>query len=192
MKSLLVALALSAPLLSIAGTPPYSDDFSAAEKESRRLTRGPWIVKDKVATCQQDDELYKKFKDHGPVIWYDLDFTDATIRFSMKAEETVKTFVFTINGKDGHIFRFVNRPNGTLIKAFHHEGEPDGILERRGPEMKFGEWIDVAVALKGETANVKIGDYEFTGSHPAIQQDKTTIGLGFSFGAMSFKDFRVE
>lgn len=192
MKFLLITLLLTAPLLLLAGAPPYSDNFSTAEKESRRLTRGFWEVKDNIATCQQDDELYRKYKDHGPVIWYDLDFTDATIRFSMKADEKVKTFVFTINGKDGHIFRFVHRPNGTLIKAFHHEGEPGGILERKGPEMKAGEWTDVVVSLKGETAIVKIGEYEFTGTHPAIAEAKTTIGLGFSFGTVAVKDFAVE
>lgn len=41
-----------------------------------------------VATCAQDDELYKKNKDHGPVIWYDVSFTDATVRFASRPDKT--------------------------------------------------------------------------------------------------------
>tara|TARA_R110002096_G_scaffold189193_3_gene369562 strand:+ start:1241 stop:1819 length:579 start_codon:yes stop_codon:yes gene_type:complete len=192
MKLLLPLLFLALCPITFAGEPPYSDDFTTQDKESRRLTRGPWTLKEGVVSCQQDDELYKQFQDHGPVIWYDLDFADATVKFAMKADEAVQSFVFTINGADGHIFRFVSRPTNTLVKAFPHEGEPDGILDRKAPPLKIGQWIDVSVTFKGETAVVKIDDYEKTISHPAIAQKKTTIGLGFSFGNMSFKGVSAE
>lgn len=189
-----VVLLLLATVPAFAAEPPYTDDFTAAEKESRRATRGPWIIESGTATCTQDDELYKKYKDHGPVTWYDLDFTDATVQFSMKADKAVQTFVFTVNGADGHVFRFVSRPapKTTLIKAFAREGEPDGVLTRKAPAIPVEEWIRVGVTFEGETATVKIGDYKQSFRHPAIAQEKTTIGLGFSFGTMTFQDFSVE
>lgn len=175
-----------------AAEPPITDNFSSADSPVRRATRGPWKYENGTVVCTQDDELYKKFKDHGPVIWYDVDFTDATVKFSMKPDESVKNFVFTINGADGHIFRFISRDTMTFIKAFAHEGEPDGSLEKKGPALKPGEWTDVMVTFKGDTAVVKIGDYEKAVSHPAIAKPKTTVGLGFSFGTMAFKDVSVE
>lgn len=187
---ILVALSLGTSLR--AAEPPISDDFTSSDDSIRRATRGPWKFEEKTAFCTQDDELYKKFKDHGPALWYDVDFTDATVAFSMKPDENVQSFIFTINGSDGHIFRFVSRERGTFIKAFAHEGEPDGSLDREGPPLRPGEWIDVTVTFSGDTAEVKIGDYEKTVSHPAIDHSKTTVGLGFSFGTMAFRNVSVK
>ena len=188
--SMLAIICLSA----LAIEPPYRDDFIADKQDGRRAMRGTWVFDHGSATCTQDDELYKKFKDHGPVVWQDVDFIDATVRFSMKADSEVQSFVFTINGADGHVFRFVSRPapKKTLIKAFQREGEPDGILVRDAPPLAVGKWTEVVVTFRGEVAMVKIGDYEKALSHPAIAQAKTTVGLGFGFGTMSFKDFSVE
>jgi len=179
---------------ALAGEPFYVDDFSTGKQDGRRAMRGPWVIENGTATCTQNDELYKKFKDHGPVVWEDVNFRDATVRFSMKADSAVQSFVFTVNGDAGHVFRFVSRPapKRTLIKAFQREGEIDGVLVRDAPPLAVGEWTDVVVIFEGENATVKIGDYEKALSHPAIAQAKTTLGLGFGFGTMSFKDFSVK
>lgn len=177
---------------TIAAEPPYIDSFVNETQEARRLAHGPWIVENGTATCTQDDALYKAFKNHGPGTWYDLHFTDATVAFSMKADDAVMNFIFTINGDDGHVFRFVSSPARTFVKAFPREGEPDAILDRKAPPLKANQWIDVVVTFKGEAAMVKIGEYEKTVTHPAIAQKKSRIGLGFSFGTMSFKDVSVK
>ena len=57
------------------------DDFANGGSSTRRAIRGDWKIADGVASCTQDDELYKKFKNHGPIIFYDLPFDDATVRF---------------------------------------------------------------------------------------------------------------
>jgi hypothetical protein len=95
---------------------PYTAPFTSEKHDCRRATRGPWIVENGVASCKQDDALYKKYKDHGPVAWFDIDFTDATIQFAMKPDADVKSFLFTINGDNGHVFRFVTSTRLTLIK----------------------------------------------------------------------------
>src|SRR5262245_14190638 len=82
-----------------------ADDFTKAEKANRRLTRGNWTVKNGIAACAHDDELFKKFKDHGPAIWYDHELTDGIIRFEFLASSECKQFVFTVNGREGHVFR---------------------------------------------------------------------------------------
>jgi hypothetical protein len=87
MKTVHLALIASILILNAfsvsAAEAPYSDNFTTAEQQTRRATRGPWIIENGTATCTQDNELYKKFKDHGPVTWYDLDFKVPPSRFLM-------------------------------------------------------------------------------------------------------------
>lgn len=174
-------------------TKPYVDDFSQAKLAGRSAVRGNWKITDGTARCTQDDELYKKHKDHGPVIWYQAPFQDATVKFSFRPEGC-KTFVFTINGADGHIFRFVSTTAFTNILAFPTDGSEHKSLplNRAGPALKPGEWTDVVVEFQGKQAVVRIGkDFTATVEHIAIAQPKTTVGLGFSFGTLGVKNFSI-
>ena len=180
---------------SLAAEPakPYVDDFSQAKLEGRSAVRGDWKIADGMTRCTQDDELYKKNKDHGPVVWYKVPFQDATVKFSFKPE-ACKTFVFTINGDNGHVFRFVSTTAVTNILVFPTDS-PDHkslSLNRAGPALKQGEWADVVVEFRGEQAAVRIGKgFSAKVEHAAIAQPKTTVGLGFSFGSLSVKDFSI-
>lgn len=172
--------------------PLVEDSYKAETLDGRRPTRGPWRIADGVAQCTQDDELYKKFKDHGPVVWYDAKFTDATIRFGFKPEKA-KTFVFTVNGAEGHVFRFVSSATGTTILAFPPNPEHKSqALERGGPKLREGEWTKVSVELRGPKAVVSIGDdYQAEVEHASLARPKVVVGLGFSFGALSLRNFRI-
>jgi hypothetical protein len=190
----IVLLAVLSGLSSaIEPTKPYVDDFSQAKLDGRCAVRGDCKVADGMAHCTQDDELYKKNKDHGPVVWYKVPFHDATVKFSFKPE-ACKTFVFTINGDNGHIFRFVSTTAGTNTLVFPTDSAEHKslALNRAGPPLKQGEWTDVVVEFKGEQAAVRIGrDFLTKVEHAAITQPKTTVGLGFSFGSLSVKDFSI-
>jgi hypothetical protein len=184
--ALLSALsALSATLLE--------DDFSNPDLKARRAMRGDWKFAGGTATCTQDDALYKKFKDHGPILFYDLVHTDATVRFSFKADGA-KTLVFTANGEQGHVFRFVMSAAGTSIRAFPTD-KPDvksiALATEKLP-LKSGEWIPVEVQLLGPKATVKIGDGPAkTYEHASLARAKANLSIGFSFGTVSVKDFVV-
>ncbi|MFN9917994.1 MAG: hypothetical protein ACK53L_35735, partial [Pirellulaceae bacterium] len=102
----LASYLLLVPVLTAAAISPFSDDFSNPNLSQRRALRGAWQFQDGIASCTQDDALFKKYKDHGPIIFYDLKHRDATVRFLFQAE-AVKTVVFTMNCDAGHIFRFV-------------------------------------------------------------------------------------
>lgn len=188
--STLTVTLLALPLLAV--EPPVVDDFSRDKLAARRATRGPWTFENGVGACTQDDALFKKYHDHGPVIWYDVKFTDATIRFSYWADEPVEYFIFTINSGKKHAFRIKQSARPGVLKAFPREGEKNGMLTKQAPRLKRGEWVDVSVAFKGDTVAVKIGDWQHEGAHPAIAQGKTTIGLGFAFGTMKFRNFSVK
>lgn len=193
MKPLLLLLLLTSFALA-ADAPLLKDDFSAPKLETRRASRGDWKFADNTATCTQDDELYKKHKDHGPIIFYDLAYTDATIRFAFKPDATTKSVVFTNNG-DGHVFRIVFSQTGASIRAFPPE-EKDHKSIALGTEstlkLKPGEWTNISVELRGPKATVKVGEFSKTYEHASIARAKTNLSVGFSFGTVSVKDFVVE
>lgn len=197
--------ALALPLLlgglfssSMAGT-VFEDTFGEKAPEGRSIpgNRGAWTMADGVATCTQDDATYAKNKDHGPVIWYNVPFTDGTVSFSFRPQG-VKTFVFTINGAEGHLFRFVTTAEGTGVRVWEGPGghgakatsmlKPDEI----GPPLAEGEWTPVVVEFAGEQATVSIGSgFKKTITSAALAKPKTTIGLGFSFGTLAVREVKL-
>lgn len=193
MKRLFLLLCSTAALA--ADAPLLKDDFSAPKHEQRRASRGDWTFVDHTATCTQDDELYKKHKDHGPILFYDLAHTDALIRFSFKPDAGTKSVVFTCNGTEGHVFRIVLSSRGAGIRAFPSE-EKDHKSIALGNEpavtLKPGEWTHVSVDLRGPKAAVKIADFVKTYEHASLSRPKTNLSIGFSFGTVCVKDVLVE
>ena len=186
LSCLLPMPALSAELLS--------DDFSSARHPQRRAQRGPWQFVNNTARCAQDDALYAKFKNHGPILFYDADFTDAVISFQYKPESDCKTFVFTVNNSEGHVFRFVTSGRGTNLRAFPPGPQEHASINigKTGPELRPGAWTPVTVTLQGTAVTVKIGEgYSQTVEHASFARAKTQVSLGFSFGTVAFKDLKV-
>ena len=185
------SVSLSAETLPKGG---FQDPFDAQTKvPERRAQRGPWQIADGVARCRQDDALYKQFKNHGPIIFYDLDYTDTTIHFRYQPQEC-KSFVFTANGADGHVFRFITSAAGTSLRAFP-PGEETSIQLHRDPRLTLpdGTWTDVTVQLKGETATVTIGSNPaIEVQHASLARSKTSFSVGFAFGTCSFGDLSAK
>ena len=174
-----------------------NDNFAAKSLAGRDLspTRGDWRLDANIATCTQDDALYTKNKNHGPIMWYDVNFTDGVVKFAIKPQGA-KQFVFTLNNDKGHVFRFITNQAGTSVRCWPEPGPkatakallPPGDST---PTLADGEWIEAEVAFNGDKCVVKIGDFEKTFENPAITQPKTRLGLGFAFGTLSIRDVSV-
>jgi hypothetical protein len=192
MKTLTALFSLLSCLAS-AGEVLLKDDFSSPTQKGRRASRGEWRFQDNTASCTQDDELYKQHKNHGPIIFYDLPHTDATIRFSYKVD-AAKSVVFTCNGAEGHVFRFVSSETRTTIRAFPKASADHKSVElAEGPALVQGQWVDVEVAIKGPSATVKIGkDFTKTVTHADLAMAKTNLSIGFAFGTLSVKGVEVS
>ena len=169
------------------------DDFANGGSSTRRAIRGDWKIADGVASCTQDDELYKKFKNHGPIIFYDPPFDDATVRFVFRAEKA-KAVVFTANGEDGHVFRVSWAPRGMNVRAFPPDATEKSIsVGQVEKPLQQGVWIPVQVTLKGPKAVVKVGDGDpKVFEHQSFARPKTNISVGFSFGSLEIKDLTVS
>lgn len=192
MKPLFLLLALSSVLAGDA--PLLRDDFSAARLDQRRALRGDWKFADQTATCTQDDELYKKNKDHGPIIFYDLNYTDASIRFAVKPDSSTQSVVFTANGGEAHLFRLVFGKAGMAVRAFPAAGKDHkavALANEAAVKLKAGEWNDVSIEMRGGNATVKVGAFTRTYEHASIGLQKVNLSVGFSFGTLSIKDLVV-
>lgn len=194
MKMLLLLLAATTAALA-ADAPVLKDDFSDPKLVGRRASRGEWKFADNTATCTQDDELYKKNKDHGPIIFYDLAYTDARIEFAVKPDAANKSIVFTSNGEDGHVFRVGFGERGAAIRAFPTDGKEHQSVsagQEKDLKLKVGEWTKVSVDLRGPKATLTVGDgFTQTYEHPSYARPKTNLSIGFSFGSLSVKDVVV-
>lgn len=194
MKSVLLLSLLTSFALG-ADAPLLQDDFSYAKLATRRAMRGDWKFADKAATCTQDDELYKKNKSHGPILFYDLAYTDAAIRFAVKPDAANKTIVFTANGADGHVFRLVFGAAGMAVRAFPADSKDHksiALANEATVMLKPGEWTPVSVELRGPKAIVKVGDFTKTYDHASLSAAKTNLSVGFSFGTVSVKEIVVS
>lgn len=185
------------PLLSLtafAGSELVDAFTDAKTPQERRALRGDWVIAEGVAKVTQDDELYKKYKDHGPILFYDLDFKDAVIEFAFKPE-AAKTFVFTVNGAKGHIFRTVTSARGTDLRAFPPGGETKSVSLRRLADAPLaqGEWTRMKIELRGSSVTLGIGGQPpVTVEHASLDRAKVNTSLGFSFGALAVKDFSLR
>lgn len=192
MKRFLLLLAFSSVLA--ADAPLLRDDFSSAKLDQRRAMRGEWKFADQTATCTQDDELYKKNKDHGPILFYDLAYSDAAIRFAVKPDANTKSIVFTANGAESHLFRLVFSQAGMAVRAFPTDSKDHksvALANETAVKLKTGEWNEVSVELRGGKATVKVGDFTRTYEHASIGLAKVNLSIGFSFGTLSVKDLVV-
>ncbi len=189
--------ALFLPLFSLpalAGTVLVDAFTDAQTPKERRALRGDWVIAGGTAKVTQDDELYKKYNDHGPILFYDLDFKDAVIEFAFQPE-AAKAVVFTVNGAKGHVFRTVTSERGTDLRAFPPGGETKSISLRRlhDAPLAQGEWTRMKIELRGSQATIRIGDQPpVTVEHASLDRAKVNTSVGFSFGTLTVKDFSLR
>lgn len=193
MKTILFLILTSA--VFAAEAPLLKDEFLMKDVPGRRASRGEWKFAEGSATCTQDDALFKKNKDHGPILFYDLAYTDAFIHFAVKPDEANKMIVFTANSAEGHVFRVVLTPTGMGVRAFPPE-EKDHKSISLGNEkavvLKPGAWTKVSVELRGTKATVKVGDFTKVYEHASIARAKANLSVGFSYGTVSVTEMVVD
>ncbi len=194
-------------IASVAAGEEYVDDFRSAEREGRLAERGAWQFRDGIARCVADPDLYKQFKNHGPILKWPREFNDAKIEFEMKAEDCQRV-VFTLNG-DGHVFRVTladerpDAPTGkskvpTRIIAWatksSKQNNGDTIKPEHMPDLPAvnGRWVPVQLTVTGNRAMLSIDDFQSKISHAALERGKNMVMLTFAHGELSVRNFRMN
>ena len=185
----------------------FADDFRNAKLEGRLSERGEWKFENGVANCVADPILYKKYKNHGPILKWPHEFNDTTIQFEMKAENCQRV-VFTLNG-DGHIFRVTladerdDAPAGksrvpTRMIAWatksSKQNKGDTIKPEHMPDLPAvnEKWVPVQLTVKGNRAMLTIGDFQTEINHTALEREKNMVMLTFAHGELSVRNFRMN
>ena len=199
-----MALFIPAPL---AFCEEFVDGFGGPKLEGRLAERGEWKFQNGIASCVADPDLYKQFKNHGPILKWPREFNNARIQFEMKATDCQRV-VFTLNGA-GHIFRVTladERPDApagtskvpTRIIAWatksSKQNKGDTIKPKSMPDLPAvnKKWVPVKLEVKGKRAILTIGDFQTEINHAALVRDKNMVMLTFAHGDLSVRDFRMS
>ncbi len=173
-----------------------NDDYTDTKLKIRKPLRGDWKIQHGTASVTQDDELYKKFKNHGPIMVYEVPHDDASAEVTFKPNGC-KSVVFTMDAKQGgHAFRVklsTKAPGTTLtyIKKPDAEKATPVFLDKTLPKLAEGEWATLRVKVVGDKATVQLGETTIDVKHAMIDQPKKIAKLGFSFGSLELKQFRL-
>lgn len=62
------------------------DDYSTPQHPTRKPQRGDWKIDDSVAFVKQDDQLYKKYQNHGPIMVYEIPHSDVSAVVEFKPQ----------------------------------------------------------------------------------------------------------
>lgn len=174
----------------------FSDDFSATEHPTRQALRGEWVYENGVASCGSDPVLYKKFKNHGPILRWPCELVDGVLEFEVKAEGCQR-LVITFNG-DGHVFRVTMRDDdGSQIIGWigrsSKENKGDHLAEVPLPKITEidGEWVDVKLTMADGKGHLKIGDYEAELDHGSLARVKQEFTISFASGSCAVRGVKV-
>lgn len=193
----LIATCVSILFSSTANADGFVDEFEKSKRKGRTAARGEWQFKDGMATCKADPELYKKFKNHGPILRWPASFKNGTIDFQMRPKECQRV-VLTLNEK-GHVFRIaLSNPKATRIFGWigksSKENKPKTIAKDGVPSIKEldGEWVPIKLAFQDDKLKVKIGQYEATLTHESIARQKGEFTISFASGELDIKPVTLK
>ncbi|TWU06357.1 hypothetical protein [Stieleria varia] len=197
MTKLLLILTLCLMTIPTAPAEELRDDFSDPKMKGRAALRGDWKFENNSASCVADPELYKKYDNHGPILRWPVEMTDGTVEFEFQCSD-VERLVLTFN-KEGHVLRMgFNAPGKSSIFGWigqsSKENKPKTIVKEGVPSMQDLNgrlWSVCKIAIKGDEADVMIGNYKTKIKHPSIAREKGEFTISFASGKFAVRDFRV-
>lgn len=174
----------------------FQDDFSDPKLKTRQALRGEWKFENGTAHCVADPELYKKYKNHGPILRWPAEFTNGTLEFEFQPKDCQRV-VITLNEK-GHVFR-MSFSDEQRTKFFGWIGQssktnkPKTIAQKGVPTIKDldGQWVRARIVFRGDTAEVTYGDYKKTLKHASIGRKKGEFTISFASGEISVRNVKL-
>jgi hypothetical protein len=180
------------------------DTFTTEKFETRAAERGDWSFEDGIASVVSDPALYEKYSNHGPILKWSVDCSQGTTVFGMKPSGCQRV-VFTLNG-DGHVFRislinpekamspWQEKSKSRMIawaEKSSKTNKGDSLQPRGFPSLGAldDKWTQVSVDIDGDTALVRIGEFQTEIKHEAMQREKTEITISFASGSLQVRDF---
>lgn len=173
------------------------DDFVDEKLKSRLPARGDWKLEDKAISANFDEELFKKYKNHGPIVWYNHEaVTDCDIELEYFVTGGVDTVMFSVNDAKGHVYRTTIKTEGSRKGAYtkgwtaKKKASLAGKLE--GFDLEENKWVAVKLSFKGNKLSLTIGDKTQEYEHDAFAREKTKFNFQFSKGMMKVRNLKIS
>lgn len=181
------------------------DPYTAPNLKGRKAVRGDWKIDNGMASVTQDAELYKKYNNHGPLMLYEVPHCDARVVIDVRPS-SCRTVVFTMDAEEGgHAFRIrlrtqtaneSTKPSSQIVTyAASEPGQKAEMIVLSGgndvPKLVDGHWNRIQASVVGDTAVVTINTKTIRVQHPRIAQPKKSAKIGFSFGSLDIREFRL-
>lgn len=198
-----VAMLIAVPGLS----KDIIDTFATEKFETREAERGDWSFQDGVASVVSDPVLYKKYSNHGPILKWTVDCSQGKTVFGMKPSGCQRV-VFTLNG-DGHVFRislinpekamspWQKKSKSRMIawaEKSSKTNKGDSLQPKGFPSLGAldDKWTQVSVDIDGDTALVRIGEFQTEIQHEAMEREKSQITISFASGGLQIREFQFQ
>lgn len=174
------------------------DDFSKAKMKGRAALRGAWKFENNTASCVSDPALYKKFKNHGPILRWPIEMTDGEVSFEFQPKKCDR-IIITFNNKTGHVFRIAlydekrTRIFGWDGPSKNKKNKPKVFAKDGVPKVADldGEWIKSKITFKGNEATIKIGDYSTNINEVAAGREKGEFTISFAAGELAVRNVKI-
>ena len=184
-----ISLALNAEVL-------LKDDFSSDKLKGRKPARGDWKVSEGQISCAFSDELYKKYKNHGPIVWYNFkSVTDCSVEFDYMISGGTSSVVFSINDDKGHVYRTTIMNEGKRKGAWSKgwtaakKASPAGKMDY---ELVESKWVPVKISFTGKKLTLSIDGKTQEFEHDAFARAKTKFNYQFVKGNLKVRNFKIS
>lgn len=197
-KIFVLSLMMASASVSLADSFEIVDTFDKRKNPDRAMSRGEFEVSDGILTVGHSPELYAKYKNHGPIVIYKGNFTDAETRLKFKLTQAEGSDdpargAFTFDGESGHVLRVFTRTNQPGRVAVWNEGdEKPTMLSVDLPKIESGKWYELSVVVKGDQATIKLGDKTASVQHAALTRLKTNAKYSSAFATLHLDEFSIR
>ena len=186
---LVFSLSLNAEVL-------IQDNFTKDKMPTRKPARGDWKISEGVISCDFSDELYKKYKNHGPIVWYNFKTsTDCTIEMEYMISGGTSSVVFSVNDAKGHVYRTTVMKDGKRKGAWSKgwlatkKSSPAGKIDY---ELVENKWVPVKITFKGNKMTFSIDGNSQEFEHDGFAREKTRFNYQFVKGNLKVRNLKIS
>lgn len=178
------------PTLAQPGKLLVDEKFAAGTLgKSWTVAKGDWQVRNGVLVGKE-----KASDQHAAVIALNLPNRNSIVRFSFKFDGA-KALHLSFNHAKGHLFRVVLTPESVSVLKDKDKKDPQSKAEPLGrAAAKFapGQWHTMLVEIAGAKVAVQTDNgVKFSGSHPALDADKTGYRFVTSGESVAISDLKI-
>lgn len=184
------SVAPPATKMLVPGRVVLSDDLTASFGKDWKVAKGKWDMSSagvRVAELPADM--------HGAVARRDVPLKSVVVAYEFKLDGAKLTSL-SVNGPKGHVCRVLVRPTGFTLQKDDQDGKKGddkaAPLNTVTTPIAVGEWHTLVVELRGADMVATLdGKHTTHGSHPAIDKERTNLGLTASGETVTFRRLRV-